>query len=388
MDLLFIADGRSPIATNWINYFIAQGYAVHLISTYPCEIDSRLASFHFVPVGMSEYIGTNPKRVDKSILRKIIPVGMRTEIRQWLGPRTLSSAAKRVHDLVVKFNPDLIHAMRIPFEGILASLALREILRIPLVISVWGNDFTLHAPASRKLSDLTRQALKHANALHTDCQRDQRLAIQWGFTSGKPTLLAPGNGGIKMGIFYPSKTAANKPIIINPRGFRAYVRNDTFFYSIPHVLNEIPDAHFLCPGMAGEAQAQRWVLELGISNSVDLLEKQSLNQMAGLYRRSIISTSITTHDGTPNTLLEAMASGCYPIVGDIETMHEWIVNGINGLLVDPADPEKLAQAIVTSVNDHQRRLEAANINLELIEERADYQDVMEKVVIFYKDLIQ
>ena len=50
MRLLFIADGRSPIANNWINYFVNRGDEVHLVSTFDCNPDYELASYNFVPV--------------------------------------------------------------------------------------------------------------------------------------------------------------------------------------------------------------------------------------------------------------------------------------------------------------------------------------------------
>ncbi len=73
-----------------------------------------------------------------------------------------------------------------------------------------------------------------------------RLAKQWGFEPSKPTLITPGNGGIRTDIFYPPSQPVDEPIIFNPRGFRAYVRNDIFFQAIPLVLKKYPDAKFIC----------------------------------------------------------------------------------------------------------------------------------------------
>ena len=92
---------------------------------------------------------------------------------------------------------------------------------------------------------------------------------------------------------------------------------------------------FFVPGMANESQAQKWIAELGIGDKVELIPHQSQHEMAELFRKSEISLSITTHDGTPNTLLEAMACGCFPIAGDIESIREWITPGKNGMLIDP-----------------------------------------------------
>jgi glycosyltransferase involved in cell wall biosynthesis len=197
-----------------------------------------------------------------------------------------------------------------------------------------------------------------------------------------------------MDIFYPpdndqgangmqSRTSKISLQIINSRGIRAYVRNDTFFRAIPSVIDKFPDVHFICPGMRGEEQAQRWVSERGIGDRVELLPHQTRQQMAGLFRQSQISLSITTHDGTPNTLLEAMACGCFPIAGDIESLREWITPGINGLLVDPGDPTALAEAILNAILQPELRRQARERNLEMVKERAEYWRTMQAAEEFY-----
>ncbi len=51
---------------------------------------------------------------------------LRTALRQWLGPLTLPGAARQLRLLIDQVQPDLVHAMRIPYEGMLAALAGAE----------------------------------------------------------------------------------------------------------------------------------------------------------------------------------------------------------------------------------------------------------------------
>ena len=183
MRLLFIADGRSPIALNWVAHFVQTGHEVYWVSTYPCQIDLPLASLTIVPTAFGEIVGElgEPRQARKNwLLRSIAPVKVRTALRQWLGPLTLPRAARRLRGVIAKLQPDLIHAMRIPYEGMLITQALpgrsEAFRQPPVLISVWGNDFTLHARANPWMRRLTRRTLQRADALHTDCQRDQRLA--------------------------------------------------------------------------------------------------------------------------------------------------------------------------------------------------------------------
>ena len=398
--LLFVADGRSPIALNWIQYFVDAEYEVHLASTYPCAPELRLASLEVVPAAFSGAQPLEPGGEETGkkgrLLRRLVPVNARTLIRQRLGPLTLNPSVQRLRALIDRVQPDLVHAMRIPYEGILAALALGDPPRLPLIVSIWGNDFTLHARATPWLSRSTRLTLRRAAALHADCHRDLRLACAWGFPPDRPQVVLPGGGGVQASLFHPREPDGGReqgagieesegcPTVINPRGFRAYVRNEAFFTAIPLVLDRNPEVRFLCPGMQAEPQAQRWVSSLGLAGSTSLLPRQTRPQMAELFRRAHVAVSPSTHDGTPNTLLEAMACGCFPIAGDLESLREWITPGANGLLVDPGDPRALADAILLALAQPGLRRRARERNLGLIAERAEYTQVMHAAEAFYR----
>ncbi len=385
MRLLFVADGRSPIALNWIRYFVERGDDVYLASTFACRPELPLSGIEIVPVAFSGMktapeAGSPPRRGmwGASTLK------LRTALRQWLGPLTIFRASRQLRRFIEQVQPDLVHAMRIPYEGMLAADAIG---RAPLVVSVWGNDFTLHAPATPLMRHYTEWTLQVADALHADCQRDIRLGKQMGFDPRRPTLVTPGNGGIRMEVFYPPQAPQTIPLVVNPRGFRAYVRNDAFFAAIPQVLEERPDARFACASMAGAREAVETVARLRLESAVELLPARPHAQMAELFRAAQVVVSPSTHDGTPNTLLEAMACGCFPVAGDLDSIREWIKPGENGLLVDPSDPHALAAAILRGLNDSALRRQAAEKNAALIAERAEYARNMARVVEFYQKLI-
>jgi glycosyltransferase involved in cell wall biosynthesis len=395
MKILFVADGRSPIALNWIRFFVERGDEVHLASTFACQPDLKLNSLEIVPVAFSgtksaPTTSSKPKSglwgASTRLSTGASTLQLRTTIRQWLGPVTISRAAGRLRGFIERVQPDLIHAMRIPYEGMLAADAFTG--SAPLLVSVWGNDFTLHAPSTPLMRNYTEWTLKVADALHADCQRDIRLSKKWGFSTQKPTLVTPGNGGIRTEVFFPPEKPVEAPIIVNPRGFRAYVRNDTFFQAIPLVLKEHPEARFVCASMAGEREAIETVARLGVEKSVELLPARPHAQMADLFRAVQIVVSPSVHDGTPNTLLEGLACGCFPIAGDLDSIREWITPGKNGLLVDAGDPAALAAAILRGLNEPALRKQAAEENAVVIAERAEYTRNMARAVEFYERLVK
>lgn len=383
MRILFVADGRSPTAQQWMQYFIEQGHQVHLASTFACDSQPGLASWHHTPVAYSSIAssGRNARG-----LRAILPTGLRTVLRNLAGPLTLPGAAAELQAVIRKVQPQLVHALRIPYEGMLAAAALAD-SQLPLLASVWGNDFTLHARSTPLMASATRRTLRRTNALMADTQRDLLLAQRWALPASTPTLAVPGNGGVRRDLFHPPKQAVTTPRIINPRGLRAYVRNDVFFRALAQVVKQAPDLQVDCPALAHEPQAEAWVRQYGLQAHVTLLPKLPPAELAELYRRAQLMVSPSTHDGTPNTLLEAMACGLLPVAGDLDSIREWIAPGENGLLVNPNDANALAAAILQGLHDSALRAQAAAHNANLIAERADYHSGMRRAESFYQAIL-
>ena len=88
-------------------------------------------------------------------------LSLRTKIRQWFGPLTLRRSAERLREFIKEVKPDLVHAMRIPYEGMLAADAYDG--SAPLVVSIWGNDFTLHAPSTQLMRHYTKWTMSVAD---------------------------------------------------------------------------------------------------------------------------------------------------------------------------------------------------------------------------------
>jgi glycosyltransferase involved in cell wall biosynthesis len=409
MKIAFIVDAQSPIASNWMSYFIKRGHEVHILSTYggltpqSCLGAASHSTFQIGTSASARARQTTSGAPARPAIRDRVASSIRdSRLSQPAALGLVSiTAAKALHIAPAvrarldTIRPDIVHALRIPCEGILAA---RADAAFPLIVSTWGNDLTLFARYHPWLGRLTRQTLRRADALLSDCYRDAHLAVRWGFAPTKPSAVLPGAGGIQADIFYPAAPAQELrsslgiadgvPVVINPRGFRGYVRNDTFFRAIPLVLEKYPETVFLCTAMQGNATAERWMSDLGIDKSVRLLPRVPREHMADSFRLAQVTVSPSTHDGTPNTLLEAMACGCFPVAGDIESVREWITDGANGLLFDPTDPEALASAVLRGLDDAPLRRGAQANNLRLIAERAEYNRVMAQAEAFYEGVLR
>src|SRR5262249_38349993 len=154
---------------------------------------------------------------------------------RWVLPLDLGRSVKAIRSLLLDIQPDLVHALRIPFEAVAAAKAVPD--KVPLVVSIWGNDLTLWASSNGVIARQTKFVLSRADALLADCERDLRLAAQgFGFDDRKPTALFPGSGGVRAEVFNAGLAADElrrelrldgaAEVALNPRGMRAYVANE------------------------------------------------------------------------------------------------------------------------------------------------------------------
>jgi len=385
MHILLVADGRSPITRRWIQTIQPLGHRISLVSTFPCSSVEGADLVAVLPVAFARLSGSQAgtgqtAKSKKGLVSRIRP--LLAHVRHWLGPWTLPRYTRRFEQIVADLQPDLVHALRIPYEGMLATATPKS---IPLILSTWGNDLTLHAPASPRMRRLTRCALERADALMSDTQIDITRACQWGFDPKKSSLVVVGNGGLdleEMKTVTQGIERTDPPQVINPRGLRSYVRSDTFFKAIPLVLKEHPEVQFVCASMAGQKEALDWVSKLDIEKNVTLMPYLEQHALWQEYARSQISVSVSTHDGTPNTLLEAMALGCLPICGDLPSIREWITPGENGLLVSPDDSAALARAILAGLENRQLCAKAKIENQKMMEQKASISQTLSVIGSF------
>src|SRR5688572_33438619 len=118
MKILFVVDARSPIAQNWIRHFVQRGDQVYIASTFACPtVDFSIKRLEIIPVAFSAL-----KKADQPAgSASARTLGLRTVFKQWFGPLTIRRAAQRLRAFIAQVKPDLIHAMRIPYEGMLAA---------------------------------------------------------------------------------------------------------------------------------------------------------------------------------------------------------------------------------------------------------------------------
>ena len=81
----------------------------------------------------------------------------------------------------------------------------------------------------------------------------------------------------------------------------------------------------------------------------------SRSDIPGLLAQSkVFVFSTTPQEGFGTVLVEAIAAGCIIVASDVPACREVLDNGNYGMLVAPANPEKMADALAIALNDELR----------------------------------
>jgi glycosyltransferase involved in cell wall biosynthesis len=397
-----VADLRSSIARGWISYFAERGHEVHVLSTYPCRAEGlRDVEVHLLTGDAERGSFWAARKVGWS--RYLDPATTAGRMAGWLHDNVAQPAkawrlAARARRLVEAIRPELLHSLRIPIEGEVGS----GLGMSPHVVSAWGNDFTLYADRSVVHAAWTRRVLTRCEGFLADARADIQRARRYGLREKVPTAVLPGAGGVRRELFHPAAGSppvpsaemaridawlAGRRMVLNPRGFRRYVRNDLYFEAVRRIHERHGDVAFVGVGLRGWKPIEEQVRGLGLERCTYLTSSLATEEMAALYQRAEVSVSPTVHDGTPNTLLEAMACGCVPVCGDLPSIREWIAPGENGLLCRLEGPEALTQAMEQALEDRELGERARARNPEIIRERADYGTSMARAEQFYGALL-
>lgn len=98
--------------------------------------------------------------------------------------------------------------------------------------------------------------------------------------------------------------------------------------------------------------------------------------------------AVPTTEGVSSSLFEAMAAGCYPIVTDLPANQAFIKNGENGSLVEPCNPELLADAIQYALDNDSKIDTVLKQNRAFIEEYVDFNKNMKTISARYKAMLK
>jgi glycosyltransferase involved in cell wall biosynthesis len=286
--------------------------------------------------------------------------------------------------VVLRYQCRLIHAhWAIPTGPIGAVIGM--LLRKPLFVTLHGSDLRM-AMQSSFLKAIFLWVCRKAQHLTCVSEEMRNELENMGIDSSKIAVFPMGVDDIFFDIGGKRVRRKEKQsfTVLSNRNLQPIYNVSQLIRAIPSVLRAVPNAKFLIAGDGVERERLRKEVDrLGIATSVEFLGKIPHENMPSLLEKTDVYVSTSLSDGTSVSLLEAMASGAFPVVTDIAANKEWITDGMNGFLVPIDDETSLAQKIVQSLRNEELMERARQRNWEVVREKAYLRHHMDHLQTIY-----
>lgn len=283
-----------------------------------------------------------------------------------LGMSGILDVPRVVHRLVSlmrRREPDIVHCWMYHAD-LLGGLAARLAGVKSVIWSVRISDIGQHMGIPRSTgwirSACARLSAKIPDAIVYVAQSARVIHEQLGYDRSR-SLVIP--NGYEVGPTGDRQTlrrgigASEDTILIGSAGrFSAQKDPRTFVEAAAMVASQCPQAHFVMIGRGHtpmNSALASWLCESGVSNRFHLLgERQDLPVLLGGLDLFCLHS---IGEGFPNVVAEAMMAGVPCVVTDVGDAPVLVAE--TGLVVPPADPRAIADALISLANLSKRQRE-------------------------------
>lgn len=290
---------------------------------------------------------------------------------------------------LLEIKPDVVHSFEMQISCLPILSVMEKYNAVNWVFSSWGSDmfFTQHL----QISDLLRnRTLKRIDYLITDCFRDFKIAKKNGFTNQFLGVF-PGNGGIHFEDKMMLPVSLRKIILI--KGYNNDIGKgiNCIKALTKELLVLIKNYEIIVFGADQEIQDyinnQDRFKEVHIKVNLrsDFIENSMLLKMMG---ESYIYIGNSISDGLPNSMIEAMGMGAFPIQSNPGNVtEELIIDGYNGLLIQDALNYMAIEGLIKKALLDPVMIEKAfEHNTKVIKERYDRDKNKIEIIKLYESI--
>lgn len=284
---------------------------------------------------------------------------------------------------IVEIQPDVVHSF-VMFQGAYPIFRIIENFpEIKWVYSSWGSDMYFLLDSRVHLEE-GQQVLPHLDYMFSDCERDYRIAINNGF-KGEFLGVFPGRGGFDFRFSDPFIKEYTKRNVILIKGYQGELGRCIQVLKSIQKYKLFLDYEIVVFGASRDVF--NYVRNEPINNWKNFTVKPILSHIEILklmgQSRMYIGNSIS--DGMPNTLLEAIIMGVFPIQSNPGgASAELIKDGYNGLLIEePENIEEIANVLIKINSDQFSMKKGIEYNLNILKPKLERSFVRENVLKQY-----
>lgn len=296
------------------------------------------------------------------------------------------------HDLEQTFEkvlldvkPDVVHSFALYISCSPILQVMNKYSQIKWIYSSWGSDLFYYQNDATYLVDI-KNVLVRINYMFSDCKRDFELAKKYGF-QGVFLGVIPGGGGFKFDELKSYILPIEKRKIILVKGYENRSgRSINVAKALQEIYKDLKDFEIVffltSPNLFDYLEDNKSEIDFNyrILDNIDHLK------MMKTMGESLLYIGNSNSDGIPNTLLEAMGMGAFPIQSNPGgASSEIIKNGYNGLLIN--DCESISD-IKTQISHFLKN--KINLNKSLLEsiikihKEFDNNTIKSKTITAYK----
>lgn len=287
--------------------------------------------------------------------------------------------------IIKSIQPDLVQSFEMQSCSYPIVKTMLKYSKIKWLYNCWGNDIFYYQNLPNHKSKLN-QVLLRVDYITADCNRDAVLANQNGF-KGKFLGAIPTGGGYDLSFFENfKKPFIDRKIIIVKGYHHLFGRALNVIKALESVREQLNDYTVVVFGA-------HKIVEDYVNNKklpFQVYDRHGLKQedVLKLMGQSAIYIGNNISDGMPNTVLEAMIMGAFPIQSNPGgATAEIIDEGNNGFLIqDPEDIEEIRNLILKAIQNQEWIASASMKNYKLAKEYVDLKTNQQKIVALYQQI--
>lgn len=281
--------------------------------------------------------------------------------------------AKKIKAIIEKEKPNIIHIHQANSVAYYSIKAAKQ-FNIPIVLTAWGSDILYTPNKGFFYKKLVEFVINNSDYFTSD---SYFLASEMRKFSSKNIDITIANFGITI----ENNIEKKENIIYSNRYLKKIYRVEFLIDAFKKFVEKNNNWKLVIAGIGEELKNLKLkTKELNLEDKIEFVGWLDYKTNMEFYKKSKIFVSIPETDATSISLLEAMAYGCIPIVSNLPANHEWIIDGLNGIIADNLSETMLEESLNI---DTEKMIE---INNYLVQNKATKEINRSKFISLYEKI--